>query len=120
MNTAFAFNVRIDHDPAPIRHIAVQCPECMEWFRGRDITEESLTYDSDLYQTTFVCPICHTVFGKDTNYWICSGKEADYPEIYDDCWTKETRFSKPYDEPANDPQPSTGKKKLKGHIRTMK
>ena len=35
-------NVRIMYDPAPIRHIAVQCPDCERWFNGRDIDDKEL------------------------------------------------------------------------------
>ena len=94
MKTGMAFNVRIDHDPATIRHIAIQCPKCKEWFHGRDLTDELLTYDTDLYHVTFICPLCYTLFGKDTDYEVCCGEEADYPEIYVGCYQKSTVFTK--------------------------
>lgn len=31
------FNVRVEYEPLPIRHIAVQCPECKNWFHGMDM-----------------------------------------------------------------------------------
>lgn len=40
----FMFNVRVEYESTPIRHIAVQCPNCKKWFRGWEITEDNLRY----------------------------------------------------------------------------
>ena len=44
------FNVRVEYEPLPIRHIAVQCPNCKKWFRGWEITEDDLREAEDKIQ----------------------------------------------------------------------
>lgn len=60
-------NVRVELDPAPIRHIAVQCPECGNWFHGWEIANgkpfDDLRYDYQINFATFTCPLCEKEFG---------------------------------------------------------
>lgn len=55
-------NYRIEYDPTPIRHIAVQCPSCGRWYHGNDITEDDLFYDYQAEMAEFQCPVCGTKF----------------------------------------------------------
>lgn len=79
--------IRVEYDPTPIRHIAVQCPKCEKWFYGRDITEDNLFYDYDIYHAQFCCPVCGKIFGADaySNFANVNIEEVDYPYIYKGC-----------------------------------
>lgn len=57
--------VRVVYESTPIRHIAVQCPKCGNWFYGIDITSDDLSYDYEIYHAQFECPICGKIFGAD-------------------------------------------------------
>lgn len=87
-------NFRVEHDPAPIRHVAVRCPECFRWFRGRDITADSLHDDVDLKFALFVCPVCGSSFSAYDNNRIWDDEheidieEVAYPDVYKDCLTR--------------------------------
>lgn len=60
-------NVRVEYEPTPIRHIAVQCPKCSKWFYGSDITNDRLSFEYQIYYAQFECPICGKIFGADEN-----------------------------------------------------
>lgn len=81
-------NVRVEYEVAPIRHIAVQCPKCEKWFRGRDITKDNLSYDCNIYLAQFECPVCGKIFGGDgyLGFANVNIKEVDSStECYRDC-----------------------------------
>ena len=92
------FNVRVEYDPNPIRHIAVQCPKCKKWFHGRDITHDDLRYGYQIDMVSYHCPVCDTKFGYDNerNPFIEKDKpnikEMDYPEVYDGCLQKKVSW----------------------------
>lgn len=84
------FNVRVEYESTPIRHIAVQCPNCNKWFHGWDIVKEEgafevLRYKHDIGFTEFECPICGEEFGG----WQHNDKpnitEVSHPEVYEGC-----------------------------------
>ena len=88
-------NYRIEYDPTPIRHIAVQCPSCGRWYRGRDITKDDLSYDYDVETAKFKCPICETIFSchnwQDYNLEICGTHVEECgsaEEVYAGCLTR--------------------------------
>lgn len=58
-------NIRVEYEATPIRHIAVQCPQCERWYDARDITPHALSYDGDIYHAQFNCPVCGKIFGAD-------------------------------------------------------
>ena len=60
-------NYKVEYDRIPIRHLAVQCPECDRWFNANDIvlTPEKIRYYSELVSTLFKCPVCFSLFGRD-------------------------------------------------------
>ena len=78
-------NVRVEYEATPIRHIAVQCPKCNNWFDGRDIGDKYLSYDSDIYTTQFTCPVCGKVFGADayTGYNNVNIEERYGSQVYE-------------------------------------
>lgn len=84
-------NVRVEYEATPIRHIAVQCPSCLRWFRGRDITSDKLSFEYQIYSAQFECPICGKIWGADAynNYASLKIKECgDSGEVYNGCFTK--------------------------------
>lgn len=58
-------NVRVVYESTPIRHIAVQCPKCENWFYGADVTNDKLSYHYEIYYAQFECPVCGKIFGAD-------------------------------------------------------
>lgn len=84
------FNVRVEYENTPIRHIAVQCPKCKRWYDGRDITDDELSYDCDIYYSEFICPVCGHVFGANgyRDYSNVQIEECDYSDVYKDCLRK--------------------------------
>lgn len=79
--------VRVEYEPTPVRHIAVQCPGCSNWFNGRDITEDELGFSYEIPFAQFICPVCGKVFGGNA-YEHCANmkiEEVAYPDIYKDC-----------------------------------
>ena len=61
-------NVRVEYEPTPIRHIAVQCPHCNQWFSGWDVVcshdpFRDLRDKTDILYETFRCPVCEEEFG---------------------------------------------------------
>ena len=77
------FNVRVEYEIAPIRHIAVQCPSCENWFHGCDITDDDLMYEYEIGLAIFSCPVCGEGFSGEHNqeHW-------SHPSIYKDCLKK--------------------------------
>ena len=80
-------NFRVEYEPIKLRHVAVECPYCKNWFRGWDITEDELFFETDLHFAEFHCPKCGKWFkvmdnSRDHHYDI---DERDYPEVYKDC-----------------------------------
>lgn len=91
-------NFRVKYDPAPIRHVAVQCPFCNKWFNGDDILAESkiLTFESDLEFAKFLCPICDrnfSVYDPDSGFETMKIKECDnHMEVFKDCLKRKVRW----------------------------
>lgn len=85
--------VRVEYDPTPIRHLAVQCPKCTSWFNGWEVMRgkdfRNLRFNHDIYYKIFVCPKCEIEFGG-----IHNGEEIDIQEVdsaeecYKDCLHK--------------------------------
>ena len=82
------FNVRVEYESTPIRHIAVQCPECKNWFRGREITKDELHYDSDIHYAVFKCPVCGNEFGGMQHEDEPDIQEVGYYKVYEGCLEK--------------------------------
>lgn len=63
-------NVRVDYESTPIRHVAVECPSCNEWYAGNDISDISISDSYHLSTAKFTCPDCNIEFktGLDTKY----------------------------------------------------
>lgn len=82
--------VRVEFEATPIRHIAVQCPRCERWYDGRDVTEDSLSYEHHIYRAQFICPVCGHVFGADEyrGYSNVTIEECGCGEVYNGCLRK--------------------------------
>lgn len=83
--------IRVEYEPRQIRHIAVQCPSCNNWFHGYGITEDLLRYEVDVHFAQFKCPVCFHIFGANAHSNYNSNmiiEEVGYPEIYKDCLQK--------------------------------
>jgi len=65
MNGGMMMRIRLELDAASIRHLAVQCPDCENWFHGRDITHDELSYEYDIFFAQFECPVCGKIFGSE-------------------------------------------------------
>lgn len=63
-------NARIDYEPARICHIAVQCPDCKNWFNANDISNVHFSDDSDLEAANYLCPVCKLRFTGEMGYAI--------------------------------------------------
>lgn len=92
-------NVRVEFDPAPIRHLAVQCPYCNKWFRGYDIADGELRYSYQLRFANYHCPLCNKDFSEYKpnrdpfdEKMVLKIEEAPYEDIYKDCLTKKTTW----------------------------
>lgn len=88
-------NVRVEYENTPIRHIAVQCPSCKKWFRGKEISGSFLHYDSQIKDAGFFCPICNKDFGNgyipddvDDLYTVTIVEVDSAQECYKDCLCK--------------------------------
>lgn len=84
------FNVRVEYESTPIRHIAVQCPKCGKWFKGCDIVKgervfDVLRYEHDINWAEFECHVCGAEFGGLQHNDKASIEEVGYPEVYDGC-----------------------------------
>ena len=82
------FNVRVEYESTPIRHIAVQCPKCNKWFYGWDITKDDLRYAYEINFAEFNCPICGEEFGGIQHADKPIIEEAGHPKVYEGCVQK--------------------------------
>lgn len=79
-------NMKVEYDATPIRHLAIECPDCHFWFFGSDITKERCIYDYELKGAECRCPKCDSEFKVDYESNI---EESDeFPEFYDNCLRK--------------------------------
>lgn len=80
-------NVRVEYELTPIRHFAVQCPKCNNWFNGREIVDDDdVMYTYQLSYVDFICPVCGIVFTGADGFNV---EEADSSEeVYNDCLKK--------------------------------
>lgn len=90
------FNVRVEFEERPIRHIAVECPKCHRIFKGSDATDRPLEFDYDIELAEFSCPLCGFEFGYKNGPFNPSDipvvKELPYEEIYKGCLHRKTSW----------------------------
>lgn len=90
------FNVRVEYESTPIRHIAVQCPKCNNWFNGWDIVKNysALRYEHQVNWAEFECPVCGKEFGGLQHNDKANIREVEYPEVYDGCLERKETWAK--------------------------
>ena len=76
-------NMKVEYESTPIRHLAVQCPDCENWFFGYDIFKDDCQYDYQLRGSECHCPKCGSEFKVDFESNIEESNE--FPEFYDKC-----------------------------------
>ena len=79
------FYARVEYAYKPIRHIAIQCPECKKWFYGDDISDKKLEDEVDISFATFSCPLCKKEFGEIKHKDQVIIEEINYPDTYKEC-----------------------------------
>lgn len=84
MNKAIKVNVKVEYESTPIRHMAVQCPNCENWFGQYDIVQNGgCSYDYEIKGAFCVCPKCEHVFS--IGYDSKIDEDVSFPEFYDKC-----------------------------------
>ena len=80
-------NIKVEFDPTPIRHMAIQCPNCEKWFHTGDIVTNTYPiYKHDIcFLTKCKCPVCNTEFDLGN---VEMDFDAEFPEFYDNCMQK--------------------------------
>lgn len=74
--------IAVEFDPAPIRHMAIQCPKCHRWFNRHDIANENIDFESDIDSfAKCECPVCNHRFDLGNVEF----EYPDFPEFYDKC-----------------------------------
>lgn len=81
--------IKVEYESVPIRHLAIQCPNCKNWFHGTNIAQKNVVYEHDLYYLKCNCPVCNHYFNTESNYEIT---EISYPQIYDKCLNKKVTW----------------------------
>lgn len=82
--------VRVEYETTPIRHVAIQCPSCENWFHGYDLTDKSLHDIIDVEYATYNCPVCGSQFsGKENGMEI---EEVSYPKVFEGVLEKKVKW----------------------------
>lgn len=76
-------NIKVEYESTPIRHLAVQCPKCDNWFLGFDIIKNDCRYEHELLGSECECPKCGNKFRIDYKSYV--EESGDFPEFYDKC-----------------------------------
>lgn len=85
-----SIKVRVEFDPTPIRHLAIECPQCKNWFNSADICEETIVYDYELNNLNCICPKCKYSFSGAASIQECNSLE----EVYKDVLTRKVEWVK--------------------------
>lgn len=76
-------NIKVEYESTPIRHLAVQCPKCNNWFKGFNIIKKDCRYGDELLGSECECPKCGNKFRIDYKSHV--EESGDFPEFYDKC-----------------------------------
>lgn len=80
--------MKVEYERVPIRHLAVQCPDCKNWFMGDDIFYDHPNYSYELTNARCHCPKCGSDFI--TGFESEISEDASFPEFYDSCLKQKT------------------------------
>lgn len=83
-------NMKVEYESTPIRHLAVQCPDCNSWFFGHDIIKGECLYKYQLQGAECQCPKCGSKFKVD--YESNIEESGEFPEFYDKCLRQKTTW----------------------------
>lgn len=88
-------NIRVEFEPTPIRHLAIQCPNCQNWFADYDICENNIDIKDkyDLYFLECRCPKCHHFF-ENKNHESLNIIECGHKEVYKNVLKKKIEWIK--------------------------
>jgi len=50
--------MRVKYESTPIKHLAIQCPECQNWFHSQDICNKTISYSYELDFMDCLFPKC--------------------------------------------------------------
>lgn len=85
--------IKIECDPRPIRHLAIQCPGCERWFMCDDIVTDSSNYpmyEEDIsFFTDCRCPVCGKMFNLKN---VEKDESVEFPEFYKNCTKKKVTW----------------------------
>ena len=85
-------NVRVVYEPIQLKHLAVQCPKCDNWFNGWEVMQgaafHNLRFKNDIPFAKFNCPICGENFGRDHHDTISIQEVKSIQECYKGCISK--------------------------------
>lgn len=83
--------IKVEYECTPIRHLAIQCPVCQNWFCGVNITLDDIDYSYQIDGAKCHCPKCDEDFEVDLNSKDSEiDNDTDFPEFYKQCLTKKT------------------------------
>lgn len=82
--------MKVEYERTPIRHLAVQCPDCESWFIGVDIFKNSPRYSYELTNAQCHCPKCGSDFVTDCESEIST--DVSFPEFYNNCLKQKTTW----------------------------
>lgn len=86
-------NMRIEYELTPIRHMAIQCPFCHNWFHGSDCTDSWIEFGYQLQYTVFTCPMCEEVMNPENVKAIFDITEpGGADEVYKGCKVSRTTW----------------------------
>ena len=79
--------MRVKYESTPIKHLAIQCPECQNWFHSQDICNKTISYSYELDFMDCLFPKCGCDFkGKAVVEECCS------PTVYKDTLEKKIEW----------------------------
>lgn len=81
--------LKVEFESRPVRHLAIQCPDCNKWFKQTDITiKKWISNESDINQfTKCECPACGCKFDLGN---VEYDENVEFPEFYDNCAKQKT------------------------------
>lgn len=77
--------IAVEFEPTPIRHMAIQCPQCKHWFRQYDIASRLIEYKHDIDSyAKCECPACN----HDFDLGCVEFEYPDFHDFYNECAKK--------------------------------
>ena len=87
-------NVKVETESTQIRHLAIECPNCNNWFKSYDICKTKVHFVEEIINTNCECPMCNYNFKIGNNSNI-EEDPINFTEFYTtECMTKEVTFKK--------------------------